>query len=79
MNAPLRLRFTVVPSMRPVGVWITTGHLILTLVWLRFSLCIIDYKGLSVGGFFLVLLQKVSRSFQITGMRDEDATRKSPR
>ena len=32
MNAPLRLRFSVVPSMMPVGALIETGHFTLALV-----------------------------------------------
>ena len=31
MNAPLKLRFSVVPSTKPFGVWIITGHLTLAL------------------------------------------------
>jgi len=78
INAPLRLRFSVFPSTRSVGVWITTGHLTLALKWRRLSVLIVDCEGLSVGGFFLVYLQTISDYFQNTGMSRQVARKKKP-
>ena len=77
MNAPLRLRFSVVPSTMPVGALIETGHFTLALVWRRLSVPITACE-IMCRRFFVVLLQKVLSCFQSTGMRTEDATNNSP-
>ena len=77
MNAPLRLRFSVVPSTVPVGALIETGHSTLALVCRRLSVSIAACE-IMCRRYFLVLLQKVLLCFQITGMRGEDATKKAP-
>ena len=77
MNAPLRLRFSVVPSTMPVGALIETGHFTLALVWRRLSVPITACE-IMCRRFFVVLLQKVLSCFQTTGMRTEDATNNSP-
>ena len=77
MNAPLRLRFSVVPSTMPVGALIEAGHFTLALVWRRLSVPITACE-IMCRRFFRVLLEKVLSCFQITGMRGKDATRKPP-
>ena len=49
MNAPLRLKFSVVPSTKPAGVLIETGHLTLALVWWRLSVSITAYEIVASG------------------------------
>ena len=77
MNAPLRLRFSVVPSTMPVGALIETGHFTLALVWRRLSVPITACE-IMCRRFFVVLLQKVLNWIQITGIRGTDATKKTP-
>jgi hypothetical protein len=77
MNAPLRLRFSVVPSTMPVEALIETGHFILALVWRRLSVPIIACE-IMCGRFFLVFLQRVLNWIQITVIRGADATKKTP-
>jgi hypothetical protein len=78
MNEPLRLRFSVFPSTRPLGVRITTDHLTLALRWRRFSVLITDCEGLLGEAFFLVHPQEVLNWIQITGISGEEARKKSP-
>jgi hypothetical protein len=77
MNAPLRLRFSVVPSTMPVGALIETDHFTLALVWRRLSVPITACE-IICRRFFVVLLQKVLNWIQITGIRGADATKKAP-
>jgi hypothetical protein len=67
----------VVPSTVPVGALIETGHSTLALVCRRLSVSIAACE-IMCRRYFLVLLQKVLICFQITGMRGEDATKKTP-
>ena len=78
MNAPPRLRSSVFPSTRPVGVWITTDHLTLALEWRRLSTFIVFCEGLFVGGFFLVHIQKVWNCCQIYRNGGRKCNKKSP-
>jgi hypothetical protein len=64
MNAPLTLRFSVVPSTMPVGALIETGQFTLALVWWRLSVPITACE-IICGRFFLVLLQKVLTGFKL--------------
>jgi hypothetical protein len=64
MNAPLTLRFSVVPSTMPVGALIETGQFTLALVWWRLSVPITACE-IMCRRFFLVLLQKVLTGFKL--------------
>ena len=72
MNAPLRLRFSVVPSTMLVRALIETGHFTLALVWRRLSVPITACE-IMCRRFFVVPLQRVLNWIQTTGMRTEDA------
>jgi len=77
MNAPLRLRFSVVPSTMPVGALNETGHFTLALLWRRLSVPITACE-IMCRRFFAALLLRVLNWIQITGIRGADATKKPP-
>ena len=68
MNAPLRLRFSVVPSTMPVEALIETGHFTLALVWRRLSVSITACE-IMCRRFFVVLLQRILNCSQSTTTR----------
>ena len=79
MNAPPRLRFSVVPSTRSVGAWIATGHLTLALEWRRLSTFIIFCERQFVEGFFLVNIQEVCYCNQIYRNGKRKCNQRKPR